>query len=65
MLLFLVQGLSLKRRVPRISRSKFVMAEGWVDAKSKMDAFTISAMACVSRFVFPVLENYPTDGFMV
>ena len=58
-------GLEPSTGVPSIKRSKLSMADGWVDNKSKMGAFVVSTMACASRLVFPVLEKYTTQGFMI
>ena len=50
-------GLKPSMGVPRIRRSKFSMADGWVDAISWMGAFAVSAIAWAKRLVFPVLEK--------
>lgn len=58
-------GLEPSTGVPRIKRAKFSRADGSVDAMLKMGAFTVSAIASARRLVFPVLEKYNTQAFMV
>ena len=41
------------------------MTDGSVDAMLKMSASTVSAIASARRLVFPVLEKYNTQAFMV
>jgi hypothetical protein len=50
-------GLAPSTGVPMIRRSQSWMALGCVSAIEKMGAFTVSAIACASRLVFPVLEK--------
>jgi len=58
-------GLEPSTGVPMIKRSKFSMVDGGVDVMSKMGAFAVSAIACASRLVFPVLEKYTMQVLMV
>ena len=50
-------GLEPSTGVPKIRRSQFSRVDVWVEAKSEIDAFAVSAIAWAKRFVFPVLEK--------
>jgi len=54
-----------QRVCPRISRSQFSTTDGSEVAMSKAGAFVKSEIASARRLVFPVLEKYSTQGFII